>query len=580
MRLKDLRNVTYSLAAALALAGVWLAGAGTAKGDAQTARYELANGEAGSRHYRVEAGQAVGLLVSVAEPRVLSGGARVEVTWDQGGAGSGSKVLHKGDPDLYVIWQGTLSTAGVTLETAGLPAGVKVPVDVTATPLGKTASARAQIATALHTHWQRAEPIELGRPVYASGDDRPYIPAGRDPEAVFQQMLEGVHWYTFEHRGAGDLLVHFNVEILDRDVPVDVAVFTIENGKPVPYTRGRERFEPEHSTILHGLYKFAPRVIAPGRYYVRVMGNHPFYKLETATYPVPPYEDARQAVRVAMDYIVRKGESWHANIPRKGYVALRTTNQLQETRLCIACHPTHFSTRAELTAVENGYPVQARPSLQFLVERLYNNPRPIYGKTDASWARMIHAPGNVLSRLAYITSKFETNLSHDRRDELYRGIAGYLEMYWPGIKEPQPESNGNLPRISGFEIAQHIGLLFEDLHRRTGEAKYQRLREQIEQVALSGEPNDMLDLCWKLVALASLGRDRHQAEIARLAEEIFRHQKSDGSWAMPFGNEIVEYDWRNHKVTASRRRRFRGTRGRCARIFRLITRSTRWPWPE
>ena len=82
-----------------------------------------------------------------------------------------------------------------------------------------------------------------------------------------------------------------------------------------------------------------------------------------------------------------------------------------------------------MIAFENGYPVRARTSLQFLIERLSNNPRPLYGKTDASWARMIHAPGNVLSRLAYIVDKFDRSISGERRDELYRGIGEYLEMY-------------------------------------------------------------------------------------------------------------------------------------------------------
>ena len=39
--------------------------------------------------------------------------------------------------------------------------------------------------------------------------------------------------------------------------------------------------------------KFISRVLTRGRYYVAVLGNHPFYQLRTTIYPVPPYPDPR-----------------------------------------------------------------------------------------------------------------------------------------------------------------------------------------------------------------------------------------------------------------------------------------------
>jgi hypothetical protein len=174
-------------------------------------------------------------------------------------------------------------------------------------------------------------------------------------------------------------------------------------------------------------------------------------------------------------------------------VALRNTNPVQETRLCIACHPTHFSTRSEMIAIENGYPVRARQSLQFLIERLYNNPRPIYGKTDASWARMIHAPGNVLSRLAYITNKFDRQITGDRRAEIYRGISEFLKLYWPNIETPQPESNGNLPRNSGADLENAIsftadGILNPGGLRFPDECCRHKVLDLIGDLALLGRP--------------------------------------------------------------------------------------------
>lgn len=493
--------------------------------------------------FNLNAGEAYGVLVSIDDLGELNQSGAVEAV-----LGRMRKSLHAGDPDWYfTIAPEQPVTVTLRMKSVGLDR--KVGVDYQLTPLGRPAATGAILGDNGRDTWQYAQPIELDSVVYASGDDRPYIPTLGSPEQTYRQMLDGIQWYRFDYTGKTDRLLHLNLEILDRDVPVDVALFTIEDGKPVEYTRGRERFDPEKSTVLHGLYKFIPRVIAPGTYYVRVMGNHPAYELELKTYDPPPYAEPQQAVRTAMDYIVRKGDSWHANVPRRGMSALRTATVVQETKLCIACHPTHFSTRAEMIAVENGYPVQARESLRFLVERLMNNPRPIYGHTDASWARMIHAPGNVLSRLAYIADKYERNLTDgERREELYRGVGEFMELYWPGVEAPQPESNGNLPRISGFEVAHHSAVLFRDLYKRHGDDKHAKIAAQAEAVAASGEPVDLLDLAWQTVALADLDADKHRAKIDANVAKIFELQKPDGSWAMPFGMEIIEYDWRNQKV--------------------------------
>ena len=495
----------------------------------------------------LQPGQAYGVLISAPDPGVFPPKGRIFAHVRGLEREETRKPLHAGDPDWYFTVVPDEPTQLFILLAADRM-DKEVALDYEITVLSPASDASATMGGLGRSDWRNAQPVRLDLPVFASGDHRPYIPTVGYPEETYQQMLDGVDWYRFEYEGPGDRLLHLNLEMIDRDVPVDVALFTLKDDKPVLYTRGRERFEPEKSTVLHGLYKFAPRVIGPGTYYVRVMANHPAYKLELNTYAPPPYDDPQKAVRVAMDYIVRKGDSWHANVPRRGMSALRTANVVQETKLCIACHPTHFSTRSEMIAVENGYPVEAKESLRFLVERLMQNPRPIYGHTDASWARMIHAPGNVLSRLAYIANKYEKNLVHERRDELYRGVAEFLELYWPGVTEPQPESNGNLPRISGFEVAHHSAVLFRDLHERTGAAKYKALADQTAAVAANGEPIDMLDLAWQTVALADLDPEKHRAKIDANIQKMFELQKPDGSWAMPFGMEIVEYDWGKHTV--------------------------------
>ena len=105
---------------------------------------------------------------------------------------------------------------------------------------------------------------------------------------------------------------------------------------------------------------------------MRVAANHPAYQLHTYEYSVPPNKDPHEAVRAGMDFLINMGDTWLSNTPRRGAIALRTTMQHSETQLCIACHPSQFTTRGYLKAVQNGYAADAareprvhyRPHLQ------------------------------------------------------------------------------------------------------------------------------------------------------------------------------------------------------------------------
>ena len=185
-------------------------------------------------------------------------------------------------------------------------------------------------------------------------------------------------WFKFTYEGDGPKLVHFELDLLERDnIPVDVSVFTVENGEAKSYERGADPVTPPHEVQALPGNKFTTRVITRGTYYVRVDANHVFYQLRTAVYDAPPFSNrngaergakraedgARKAVRAGMDYLVSAGDSWHANTPRHGGVVNRVSSVHFETQLCIACHATHFTTRGELTAKQNGYSVNKRSPL-------------------------------------------------------------------------------------------------------------------------------------------------------------------------------------------------------------------------
>jgi len=225
-------------------------------------------------------------------------------------------------------------------------------------------------------------------------------------------MVKGFQWFRFTFREKQPRLVYFVLNVTDRDVPLDVDIFQVghdSSGQPdvAPFTDGEFVYQIEATQNYPGLYKFRTRILQPGHeYYVRVAANHPSYQLHTYEYSVPPNKDPREAVRAGMDFLINMGDSWLSNTPRRGAIALRTTMQHSETQLCIACHPSQFTTRGYLRAVQNGYAPTQRASLEFLTDRIYNNARPLYGEPDTNWVRIIYTARTEASRLPLIAHAF------------------------------------------------------------------------------------------------------------------------------------------------------------------------------
>ena len=138
------------------------------------------------------------------------------------------------------------------------------------------------------------------------------------------------------------------------------------------------------------------------------------------------------AVRYAVVWGVRPGDSWHANTPRHGGLVNRVSSNSNETMSCVACHATHFPLRAELTAKQNGYEINKRAAVQFLTERFYNSPRPFYGYPEASWTRVISASANVMSRMAGLLNIYENEVTGEKHTEYLKGVVNYLKLYYKG----------------------------------------------------------------------------------------------------------------------------------------------------
>ncbi len=457
---------------------------------------------------------------------------RVTVSVEQGGTTLLSKTLHAGDADFYSQFR--VSAAG----------SVRLRVDATA-PSG---TFRLQVnrwpltdrvkSNPSHT-WQSALKIPLGQTIFAHGDDAEYVPLPGATRPSLVDDPERTDWYRIEFPGGPPKLIFFQVEVMERDqIPVNVSVYRIVDGKPVEFHEGEDPVASPHEVQALNANKFTPRVLREaGAYYLAVRSSHPEYKLVTRVYAPPPYSDPHQAVRTAVDYILAAGDSWHANTPRRGGVFDRVSSVHQETSLCVGCHTTHFPLRAALYALRDGYAPVQREELQFLTERFYNNPRPLYGfeEQGAVWARVISAPANVLSRMSHLLSIYEDQITGAPRAGYREGVQKYLSLYYSGRdKLPPDETNGNTPLVSAHEVAWYAWTETKD--------------PKLPELVAAGPVTNVTDLCYQTLALADMDRAKYGPKIAANVERLLSLQRPDGQWSYKFEADQPEVEFQTGHV--------------------------------
>ena len=165
-----------------------------------------------------------------------------------------------------------------------------------------------------------------------------------------------------------------------------------KTGRPEPYLKGKDPMEIVHDRERERYSKHISRTFTRGTYYLEVNANHPDYILRTRVLPVPPYDDPARAVEAGMHYIINVGDAWFAQIPREGNIYVRADNLHDTATRCTACHPSSFSTEANLVAHRNGYPIRSKSNFQYVIDRLYNSPTPLYGDEGLYWQRFIAIP--------------------------------------------------------------------------------------------------------------------------------------------------------------------------------------------
>jgi HEAT repeats len=502
------------------------------------------------------AGAAYAISVSVQNPAQIQGIDAVRAVVSDAQGELESKWLHSADLDFYLTVRARVP--GPVMVNLSAAQGTAMPEiaaimsripELSASSGGPASARRGVISAGPNATWQTAQPFELGQTIFGSNDERPYAPS--KSEDAYSAMVKGFQWFQFTFREREPKLVYFALNVTDRDVPYDLDIFQLgqdSEGKRdvVPFTDGEFVYKVEATQNYPGLYRFRTRILQPGRhYYIRIAANHPAYQLHTYLYSVPPNKDPHEAVRAGMDFLVNMGDSWLSNTPRRGAVALRTTMQHSETQLCIACHPTQFTTRGYLKAVEKGYAPTQRASLEFLADRIYNNARPLYGEPNTNWVRIIYTARTVSSRLPLIAHAFEQNVTHDPpREKFDVPYAGFLKIHYKGVTElPGDEADGCEPDVSPFEIATQSWHTFDLAYNETHDQQWRAERDHVEQLAGPAEPKNIIDLSWKIMFFSEINREKYTSQISTLIDQLYEYETPEGAWPYPFDKKAKPADF-------------------------------------
>jgi cellulose synthase operon protein C len=477
----------------------------------------------------VRSGETYELLVTL-EGGSLAVDDPVQVALTGPGADPIAKDLHAGDPDLYLPYrpredgQARLNLARVGNERAG-----RVSVRVAWDHVDLSETDRVAIEAEPNESWQQANELRIGRDVYGSGDDVDYLENRAEGKT-------GLDWFRFDVKDDKPILVYFQLDLLDRDVSPNLRVYTVDarTGAPVPYVTGKDPMEIVHDRERERYSKHISRTFTRGTYYLEVNANHPDYILRTRVLPVPPYDEASQAVEAGMHYIMNVGDAWFAQVPREGNIYVRSANMHDTATRCTACHPSSFSTEANLTAHRNGYEIRSKSNFQYVIDRLYNSITPLYGNEGLFWQRFIGIPLQAQGKQGAILLDFERQVSGKETRTVER-FGPFLARAWETRREiPADEQNGVVPLDSKFGIAWRDWRVLHELAARTGRADFARSAASILTIvgdrATDRRIETLQDRIHRLYAWWLLDKTAFAGKIKRETGRLIALQNADGGW--------------------------------------------------
>jgi hypothetical protein len=477
----------------------------------------------------LEAGETYSLVVSL-DSGTFGPDDRVRALVTGPGTESLAKELHAGDPDFYLPFRPQRTgPAKLTLSRRPNGGADRLSVRVEWGSLGLAAGDRAAVEAEPNDSWRRANELVLGRDVYGSADDVDYLD-NQDEGKL------GLDWFRFQVTGDQPILVYFQLDLLDRDVSANLRVYTVnpQTGRPEPYLAGKDPMEIVHDRERERYSKHISRTFQRGTFYLEVNANHPDYILRTRSLPVPPYRDPAQAVEAGMHYIINVGDAWFAQVPREGNIYVRAANMHDTATRCTACHPSSFSTEANLVAHRNGFPIRSKSNFQYVIDRLYNSITPLYGDEGLYWQRFIAIPLQAQGKQGSILLDFERQVSK-QPTKIVERFGPFLQKAWSSrAAMPADELNGVIPLDSKFGLAWRDWRVLNELGSRAGRNDFTQAAGRIAAIvgerAADKRVETLQDRIHRLYAWWLFDKVKFASKIKRETGTLLAYQNPDGGW--------------------------------------------------
>ena len=159
--------------------------------------------------------------------------------------------------------------------------------------------------------------------------------------------------------------------------------------------------------------------------------------------------------------------------------------------------------------------------------------------------RVIYSARTVASRLPVITHQFEQNVTHDPpRTHFDIPYAEFLKIHYKGVTTmPGDETDGCEPDVSPFEIATQSWKTFDLVYKQTHNPEWLAERDHVEHLAIAYEPQNMIDLNWKIQLLSTVNRAKYAAQIDKLIDQLYSYETPEGGWPYPFDKKAKPADF-------------------------------------
>jgi HEAT repeat protein len=471
----------------------------------------------------IDAGQTYRLTVAIREPSPLDR-ASVELRLRGPGGIDTRKLLHAGDPDLVVTIRSREPGACVLESINRGPTTVALQTNWQSLNLDPVDS--AAIEAEPNDNWRSANSLTLERAVYGLADDVDYLENK-------SEGTSGLDWFRIEFESESPKLAYIWLDILDRDISCNLRFYRLVGDRIEPFDQGKDPNEVVHDREPERYSKHLSRVLTKGVYFVEVNANHPDYILRSRLLDPPPYAEPAPAIDAAAQYLMQSGDAWFNQIPREGNIYARTASLHDTATRCTACHPAAFPTEATLAAHSAGYPIRAKSSYQYVIDRIYNSPAPLYGDQGLYFQRFIAIPLQAQGKQGAIL------LDHERQiagpTPFAERFAPFLAAAWAERDQlPADEQNGVVPLDSKFGIAWRDWRVLSQLGNRARRddwtAAANKIAALVTDPAADKKVETLQDRIHRVRAWSLINQSQMKTRIDIEIEAFWKLQNADGGW--------------------------------------------------